>query len=95
MLSTVEPNPWSADTLLAKAQLYIEQMDSTVADEWKYGLWSALTLELLARAALANISPVLLADPQNWRNIMHALGNAPTAKKFSPTSIGTKEVLVR
>ncbi|WP_211207576.1 hypothetical protein [Thauera aminoaromatica] len=94
-MSTVEPNPWSADTLLAKAQLYIEQMDSTVADEWKYGLWSALTLELLARAALANISPVLLADPQNWRNIMHALGNAPTAKKFSPTSIGTKEVLVR
>lgn len=38
MLSTVEPNPWSADTLLAKAQLYIEQMNSTVADEWKYGL---------------------------------------------------------
>jgi hypothetical protein len=95
MLSTVEPNPWSTDTLLAKAQLYIEQMNSTAADEWKYGLWSALTLELLARAALANISPVLLADPQNWRNTMHALGNAPTAKKFTPTSIGTKEVLAR
>lgn len=95
MLSTVQPNPWAADTLLAKAQLYIEQMNSTVADEWKYGLWSALALELLARAALANISPVLLADPQNWRNTMHALGKAPTAKKFTPTSIATKEVLAR
>lgn len=94
-MSAVEPNPWSADTLLAKARLYMEQMNSTVADEWKYGLWSALSLELLARAALANISPVLLADPQNWRNTMHALGNAPTAKKFTPTSIGTKEVLAR
>ncbi|WP_020565896.1 hypothetical protein [Methylosarcina fibrata] len=95
MSNAIEPNPWSSDTLLAKAQLYIEQMNSTVADEWKYGLWSALSLELLARAALAHISPVLLADAQNWRNIMHALGKAPTAKKFTPTSIGTKEVLVR
>jgi hypothetical protein len=44
---------------------------------------------------LAHISPVLLADAQNWRNVMHALGKAPTAKKFTPTSIGTKEVLAR
>lgn len=95
MSNAIEPNPWSSDTLLLKAQLYIEQMNSTVADEWKYGLWSALSLELLARAALAHISPVLLADAQNWRNIMHALGKAPTAKKFTPTSIGTKEVLAR
>lgn len=95
MLSALEPNPWTVDTLFAKAQIYMEQMNSTVADEWKHGLWSALSLELLARAALANISPVLLADPNNWRNIMHALGNAPTAKKFTPTSIGTREVLAR
>jgi hypothetical protein len=95
MPSAIEPNPWSPDTLLAKAQLFIEKMNSTVADEWEYGLWSALGLELLARAALAHISPVLLADAQNWRNLMHALGKAPTAKKFTPASIGTKEVLAR
>lgn len=95
MSNAIEPNPWSSDTLAAKAQLYIEQMNSTVADEWKYGLWSALSLELLARAALAHISPVLLADAQNWRNVMHALGKQPTAKKFTPTSITTKEVLAR
>ena len=95
MPRAIEPNPWSPDTLLAKAQLIIEKMNSTVADEWEYGLWSALGLELLARAALAHISPVLLADAQNWRNLMHALGKAPTAKKFTPASIGTKEVLAR
>lgn len=95
MQNAIEPNPWSSDTLLAKAQLYIDQMNSTVADEWKYGLWSALSLELLARAALAYISPVLLADAQNWRNVMYALGKEPTAKKFTPTSIATKEVLAR
>jgi hypothetical protein len=95
MVSAIEPNSWSSDTLLAKAQLYVEQMNLTVADEWEYGLWSTLSLELLARAALAHISPVLLADAQNWRNVMHALGKKPTAKKFTPTSIGTKEVLAR
>jgi hypothetical protein len=95
MTNVIEPNSWDYDTLLAKAQLYLEQMNSTVADDWKYGLWSALTLELLCRAALAHLSPALLADTKNWRNIMHALGRAPTTKKFTPTSIGTKEVLAR
>ena len=95
MSDQIEPHSWSSEALFAKALLFSDQMNAAVADEWKFGLWSALSLELLARASLANISPVLLADPQNWRNTMHALGNAPTAKKFSPTSIGTKEALAR
>lgn len=95
MPNVVDPNPWSSETLLAKAQLYLEQMNETVAEDWRFGLWSALSLEFLARAALAHVSPILLANPQNWRNIMHALGKAPTTKRFSPTSIGTKEVLAR
>lgn len=95
MSDQIEPHSWSSDALFAKALLFSDQMNAAAADEWKFGLWSALSLELLARASLANISPVLLADPQNWRNTMHALGNAPTAKKFSPTSIGTKEALAR
>ncbi|MDC0833287.1 hypothetical protein POG22_09750 [Geitlerinema sp. CS-897] len=95
MDSTISPHPWASETLYAKALLYMEQMEANVVDEWQYGLWSALCLELLARAALAHISPILLADLNNWRNINYALGNAITAKKFSPTSIQTKEVLAR
>ncbi|MCG7873463.1 MAG: hypothetical protein JAZ11_15340 [Candidatus Thiodiazotropha lotti] len=95
MINLVQANSWSAEALFSKALLFTEQMNSSNADEWKYGLWSSLSLELLARASLANISPALLAEPNNWRNIMHALGNAPTAKKFTPNSIGTKEVLAR
>jgi hypothetical protein len=95
MISSVKQTPWSTDTLFAKALLYVEQMESSVVDEWQFGLWSALSLELLSRASLSYISPVLLADSQNWRNVMHALGKEPTAKKFSPVSISTKDVLAR
>lgn len=95
MNPTVASNTWSEEALFSKAQVYMDQMESTAAEEWQFGLWSALCLELLSRAALAHISPVLLADPRNWRNLTHALGSAPTAKKFSPSSIPTKEVLAR
>lgn len=95
MTMTVTPHPWSVDTLFAKAQLYVGRMESHTADEWQYGFWSALALELLTRAALAHISPVLLADASNWRNLGYALGLEPTAKKFSPSSVTTKEALAR
>lgn len=95
MASPTINNPWESDSLYAKALTYIEQMESSIAEDWQYGLWSSLALELLARSALSNISPVLLADAKNWRNITFALGNAPTAKKFNPISVSTKEVLAR
>ncbi|MFO1127869.1 MAG: hypothetical protein U1E66_05460 [Rhodospirillales bacterium] len=95
MSSSIAVHPWSEEALFNKARLYLEKMDSNTAEDWQYGFWSALSLEFLARAALAHISPVLLADKQNWRNLTYALGSDPTAKKFSPTSIATKEVFVR
>ncbi|ARO98230.1 hypothetical protein K08M3_12870 [Vibrio alginolyticus] len=95
MLEKNTNNPWSSDSLFAKSLTYLQQMEASIADDWKYGLWSSLSLELLARAALSNVSPVLLADSKNWRNITFALGSAPTAKKFNPVSISTKEVLAR
>lgn len=95
MVNKAINNPWSSDSLFAKSLTYLEQMEASIADQWQFGLWSSLSLELLARAALSNISPVLLADSKNWRNITFALGNAPTAKKFNAISISTKEVLAR
>ena len=95
MTETPEMHPWSADALYAKAELYVQEMERTVAEDWRYGLWSALSLELLARAALASSSPVLLADSGNWRNTLYALGEKITTKKFSPVSVGTREVFAR
>ena len=80
---------------MSKAVLYVGRMESYTAGDEQFALWSALCLELLARAALAHISPVLLAEGSNWRNLTYALGAAPTAKKFSPSSIATKEVFAR
>ncbi len=88
----VTGHEWSEETLFCKAVLYFEQMESHTANEWQYGFWSALGLELLARAALAHISPVFLANTNNWRNLAHALGKESTAKKFSPSSIGITSV---
>ena len=86
---------WSEESLFCKAILYFEQMESYTANDWQYGFWSALSLELLARAALSHISPVFLADLRNWRNLAHALGKSPTAKNFSPASLNTGNVFAR
>lgn len=95
MTVAATPHPWSADALMNKALLYIGVMEGHTTDDWEYGLWASLALELMARAALAHTSPVLLADASNWRNLSYALGNPATSKKFSPVSIGVGEVLGR
>ena len=68
MKATVTPGPvpetWDAEALYNKAQRYAERM-LEVESDWEKALWSGLSLELLARAALANISPALLAAPEN------------------------------
>jgi hypothetical protein len=89
------PDAWSPDTLFAKALRYAEKMNGEPTDSWEHALWSGLCLELLARAALANLSPALLADHQKWANLSHALGFPPFEAKFSPNSIGTAAVLMR
>lgn len=95
MTPKVSHAPWSEEGLIAKAQLYVEKMESHTADDWQFSLWSTFVLELVARAALAHISPVLLADARNWRNLTYALGHEPTARRFTPGSIPTSEVVGR
>ena len=92
---TQVPGGWSKDALLAKGQLYVEQMQAFAHDDWRFVLWSTLALELLARATLAHISPTLLADPKDWNNTLHALGMAPKAAKFVPRSVDISQVIVR
>ena len=95
MTATPVRHRWSSDALFSKALLYVGEMEHHTANDWQFGLWAALSLELLARAALAQVSPTLLADGRDWRNIYDALGHAPTATRFSPTSVPTNEVFAR
>jgi hypothetical protein len=91
------PQEWDAEALYAKAQRYVERMQGEPSDDWEHALWSSFALELLARAALSNVSPALLADTseKNWQHLFHSLGFTPTEPKFSPRSIAIAEVLKR
>jgi len=90
------PTTHDPNALFIKAQRYVQQMDALDSDNWEYAFWSSLALELLARAALANVSPALLAESdKNWSNLYHSLGFKPIEEKFSPKSIAISEVLRR
>lgn len=88
-------HPWSKDALLAKALRYAEEMQLHSRDDWRFGLTSTFVLEFVARAALANINPALLADLKSWNNLYFALGHTPNAAKYIPKSIDITEVLSR
>lgn len=65
---------WERDPLWAKARLFFERAFDESQDEPMFGLWCSLGLELLARAALAAISPTLLAKPdREHKYLLHAL----------------------
>ena len=90
------PVNWDPNALFAKALRYVQHMAELDSDSWEYALWSSLSLEFLARAALANVTPALLADgDKTWSSLYHALGFTPTEEKFAPKSIPTSEVFKR
>jgi len=86
---------WDKDLLVAKAQIYAEEMLSYPRDNWRFGLMSTFVLEFVSRAALANVSPALLADPKEWEHLYFALGHQPKKAKFKPRSIDINAVLDR
>ena len=92
---SAELHEWSKEALLGKAQRYADIMASHDRDNWQFGFWSALTLEMIARAALSNISQTLLADPKDWNNVLYSLGRNPIAKKYTPKSIGVSDIITR
>lgn len=88
-------HPWAPDTLLAKAQRYAEEMRYYSPEDWQFGLLSTFVLEFLARAVLASVNPVLLAELSDWNNIYYAIGGAPKAQKFIPRSLDIASVIKR
>lgn len=99
MKKTIEPGKtpaaWDPDALLTKAQRYAELMVAEEEGSFQQGLTAALSLELLARAALANVSPVFLVEGKDsWVQVYQALGY-PSLEARAPQSVSTSAVLQR
>jgi hypothetical protein len=83
---------WERDPLWAKARLFFERAFEESGEEPLFGLWCSLGLELLARAAVASVSPTLLAEPDSaHRFLLQALNRGQ--EKGPRKSIGTAQVL--
>jgi len=88
-------NEWSKESLFAKAQLYAEVMFEHQDNNWQFGLWSAFVIEMLVRATVSNVSPVLLADSKDWNNLLHALDKPIKKQKFVAKSASITELIQR
>lgn len=85
---------WERDPLWTKARVFFERAFEQPSDDPLYGLWCSLGLELLARAALASVSPTLLAEPdRDHKHLLQALGVGP--KLAAPKSIGAAQVFAQ
>lgn len=84
---------WDSKDLLSKAQLYIDRAYQNQEDSSIFALWMILSLELIARAAIANVHPVLLANPNRVPNLYYAIGRQDLCE--SPKSVSAKTVFDR
>jgi hypothetical protein len=83
---------WSRDSLYNKAKLFVQRAHDEDIESALFGFWTSLSLELLARAALSQIHPALLADPKEPDNLQYAFGKIP---KGVPKSISAKALYAR
>lgn len=67
-------NPFDAAALWSKSKIYVDRgLIARDSDDFStFHLWSALALELLAKAALAKIHPTLVADPTQFESLLAA-----------------------
>lgn len=73
---------WEREPLFTKSHLFFERAFDEDKESTFFGLWCAMGLELLARSAVAHVSPTLLAEPdQSQQNLLHALGHGATKNK--------------
>lgn len=54
--------PFNSENLYYKSKLYVEKAFELEKKDVFFGLWIAMSLELLARAAISNINPILLLE---------------------------------
>ncbi len=83
---------WDSKQLWMKAKAYAEKANQVSHNNPHFPFWSALSLELLARAALTKIHPVLNADPREDVNILYGCGFSVSGQ---PKSIPVHSVFLR
>lgn len=83
---------WQSEVLYNEAKLYAQRAHNESVDSSLFAFWMSLALELIARSALSQIHPVLLADPREQDNIHYAFGIIP---KKIPLSIPSKALYAR
>lgn len=76
------------DTLWSKSKVFLERALKARDDDdaSTYHLWAALSIELLAKAALAHVHPSLVADPNDIKSLLHACGVKDPPDKRSVTA---------
>ena len=91
------PEAWNFDALYSKALLYSEKMHEQDAGSRDHILYSCISLELMLRASLSRVSPLLLVETSNtnWSHLFAALGFEPIEKKYVPRSISVSHVIER
>ncbi|MDX3190493.1 hypothetical protein PV458_18960 [Streptomyces sp. MN03-5084-2B] len=87
---------WDAAGFRRKAVLYFQRAEDSSDDDTVTALWCGMGLEFLLRAPLAQVNPVLLADPVvgDGYSALHAAGLKPSDNR-EPVSIKTKTVIER
>lgn len=84
---------WEKEPLWVKSMFFMEKAFSGPKDESDLGLWCSFGLESLARAAVASVSPALLAEPdREQKNLLYALGRP--SDRSQPKSLSTSQVFV-
>lgn len=89
---------YDSDAIFAKVGRYADYMLAEKEDVFRFGLWSALMLEHLARAVLGAVHPALLAEEaerNSFNSLALSLGLAPTGKRSGPKSIAISTVAQR
>lgn len=65
---------WTKDAFLNKSKGYVARAHEDRARGETFGLWYALALEHLLKAALSATNPVFVADPKHEESLLHATG---------------------
>lgn len=85
---------WTYEKLWMKGKNYIDKAFLQDRESEMFPFFAAIALEFVARATLAKVHPVLLADPKEGENILYAFG-FQKRPLYTPISIPTKLVLER